>query len=154
MFFNLIINSIYFQISNRNSHTKKVNTLNFFFNRIINSFDFFFQVTNRNTFLTGKNIFFPNVSHPNDSHDMTRMERYDQTKLDGLLLELNNRDTTPNDSWIWDYPNISICIIIYSNMNVIDQTCNIYNIKKTIIQNNGILFMYIRWKQNNNMCSI
>ena len=62
-------------------------------------------------------------------HDMTRMERYDQTKLDELLLELNNRDTTPNDSWILDYPNISI-YVIYSNMNVIDQTCNINNIKK------------------------
>jgi len=44
-------------------------------------------------------------------HDMTRMERYDQTKLDGLLLELNNRDTTPNDSWILDYPNISIYVM-------------------------------------------
>ena len=47
-------------------------------------------------------------------HDMTRMERYDQTKLDGLLLELNNLYTTLNDSWILDDPNIPMNII-YSN---------------------------------------
>jgi len=68
-------------------------------------------------------------------HYLTRMERHDQTKLDGLLLELNNRDITPNDSWILDYPNISINVI-YSNMNVIDQTCNINNIKKRTYDSN------------------
>ena len=40
-FIYLIIHLIYFQVSNRNSHTKQVNTFNFFFNLIINSFDFF-----------------------------------------------------------------------------------------------------------------
>ena len=86
-------------------------------------------------------------------HDMTRMERYDhETKLDGLLLDLNNRDTTPND--YREYWIVQTYQYIYSNMNVIDQTCNIKNIKKAIIQNNGILFCIFQLKQYNNMYSI